>query len=93
MPNMRADRFMYLPSLPACLGLVALTLALARRLTTHLGDRLAPTPRPLVQLAPLADHHAHGEHEAADHGEAEEQEEDLAIVERELDLVLELLRH
>lgn len=54
MPNMRADRFMYLPSLPACLGLVALTLALARRLTTHLGDRLAPTTRPLVQLAPLA---------------------------------------
>lgn len=50
MPNMRADRFMYLPSLPACLGLTALALALGRRLA----QRTTSRSRPLVQLAPLA---------------------------------------
>lgn len=56
MPNMRADRFMYLPSLPACLGLVALTLALARRLlpTSTSGPPSGATHPPLLQLAPLA---------------------------------------
>ena len=42
MPNMRADRFMYLPSLPVCLGLSALLLTLARRLTTTRSLQLAP---------------------------------------------------
>jgi tetratricopeptide (TPR) repeat protein len=43
MPNMRADRFMYLPSLPVCLGLAALLLAAGRRLR-----------RPALTFAPLA---------------------------------------
>ncbi len=47
MPNMRADRFMYLPSLPVCLGLATLTLAAGRRLATSLA-------RPTLLLAPLA---------------------------------------
>ncbi len=47
MPNMRADRFMYLPSLPVCLGLAALMLAAGRLLARRLG-------RPECLLAPLA---------------------------------------
>jgi tetratricopeptide (TPR) repeat protein len=45
MPNMRADRFMYLPSVPVAVGFAALLLAageaLARRFTTTIG-RLVP---------------------------------------------------
>ena len=47
MPNMRADRFMYLPSAPVCLGLAALALALGRRLAARLA-------RPTLWLAPVA---------------------------------------
>jgi len=47
MPNMRADRFMYLPSVPVCIGLAALALALGRRLAARLA-------RPNLLLAPLA---------------------------------------
>lgn len=46
MPNMRADRFMYLPSLPICLGLAALALALGRRFAARLA-------RPPLAFAPL----------------------------------------
>ena len=46
MPNMRADRFMYLPSLPVCLGLAALCLAAGRTLAARIG-------RPQLLLAPL----------------------------------------
>ena len=46
MPNMRADRFMYLPSLPVCLGLAALCLAGGRMLAARLG-------RPQLLLAPI----------------------------------------
>ncbi|MCA9587380.1 MAG: hypothetical protein KC657_18765 [Myxococcales bacterium] len=44
IPNMRADRFLYLPSLPACVGLCAAALALGRRLAAW---------RPALELAPL----------------------------------------
>jgi len=47
MPNMRADRFMYLPSIPVCIGLAALVLALGRRLAARLA-------RPALLLAPVA---------------------------------------
>jgi len=47
MPNMRADRFMYLPSAPVCLGLAALALALGRRLAARLA-------RPALLVAPVA---------------------------------------
>jgi tetratricopeptide (TPR) repeat protein len=47
MPNMRADRFMYLPSLAVCLGLAAATLAAGRALASRLG-------RPQLLLVPLA---------------------------------------
>ena len=47
MPNMRADRFMYLPSVPVCIGLAALALALGRRLAARLA-------RPTLLLAPVA---------------------------------------
>lgn len=47
MPNMRADRFMYLPSLPVCLGLAALLLAAGRRLAEHLRE-------PTAQVVPVA---------------------------------------
>jgi hypothetical protein len=47
MPNMRADRFMYLPSLPVCLGLAALLLAAGRRLAERLRE-------PSAQVAPVA---------------------------------------
>jgi len=47
MPNMRADRFMYLPSIPVCIGLAALALALGRRLAARLA-------RPTLLLAPIA---------------------------------------
>ena len=47
MPNMRADRFMYLPSIAVCLGLAALTLAAGRSLAARLG-------RPQLVLVPLA---------------------------------------
>ncbi|MGB1277128.1 MAG: hypothetical protein ACPG77_15395, partial [Nannocystaceae bacterium] len=46
MPNMRAERLMYLPSLPVCLGLAVALLALGRRLATRLG--------PVWALAPIA---------------------------------------
>lgn len=39
LPNMRADRFMYLPSLPICVGLAAALLALGRRLAPKLADQ------------------------------------------------------
>lgn len=47
MPNMRADRFMYLPSIPVCIGLAALALALGRRLAARLA-------RPTLLFAPVA---------------------------------------
>ena len=47
MPNMRADRFMYLPSAPVCLGLAALALNLGARLARRLA-------RPNLLLAPVA---------------------------------------
>ena len=47
MPNMRADRFMYLPSVPVCIGLAALALALGRRLAARFA-------RPALLLAPVA---------------------------------------
>jgi tetratricopeptide (TPR) repeat protein len=37
MPNMRADRLMYLPSLPACIGLAAGTWWIGARLATRTG--------------------------------------------------------
>lgn len=46
MPNMRADRFMYLPSVPVCLGLAALALAAGRRLAETLKN-------PALWLAPV----------------------------------------
>ena len=45
MPNMRADRFMYLPSLPLCLGLAMALVAAGRRLAVYRRHRtlwLAP---------------------------------------------------
>jgi tetratricopeptide (TPR) repeat protein len=57
MPNMRADRFMYLPSLPVCVGLAAGLLALGRRLAARLEpddlDLQAGRPQLLAAL-PLA---------------------------------------
>ncbi|MBZ5709687.1 tetratricopeptide repeat protein [Nannocystis pusilla] len=50
MPNMRADRFMYLPSVPVCLGLVALLLAAGRRLSRHVPEDMWLVAR----VAPLA---------------------------------------
>lgn len=47
MPNMRADRFMYLPSVPVCLGLAALLLAAGRRLADRLRE-------PNALVAPVA---------------------------------------
>jgi tetratricopeptide (TPR) repeat protein len=38
MPNMRADRFMYLPSVAVCLGLAAFGLAAGRRLAERLRE-------------------------------------------------------
>ena len=49
------------------------------------GDRLGVG---LAGLVAAPDHHAEREDEASDHRQAEEQEEDLAVVEREIDLVL-----
>ncbi|MFZ6185699.1 tetratricopeptide repeat protein [Nannocystis pusilla] len=50
MPNMRADRFMYLPSVPACLGLVALLLAAGRWLSGHVPEDI----KLVARVAPLA---------------------------------------
>lgn len=50
MPNMRADRFMYLPSVPACLGLVALLLAAGRWLSGHVPEDI----KLIARVAPLA---------------------------------------
>lgn len=50
MPNMRADRFTYLPSVPACLGLAALLLAAGRWLSRH----VPPASRAAALVAPLA---------------------------------------
>lgn len=50
MPNMRADRFTYLPSVPACLGLAALLLAAGRWLSRH----VPPASRAAALIAPLA---------------------------------------
>lgn len=47
MPNMRADRFIYLSSLPVCLGLAALLLAAGHRLADRLRE-------PNAWLAPVA---------------------------------------
>ncbi len=44
MPNLRADRFAYLPSLPVCLGLAVAVLALGRRLARHGPAWLAAVP-------------------------------------------------
>ncbi len=50
MPNMRADRLMYLPSLPLCLGMAAAAFALGRRLrewslfSQHFGPALIFAP-------------------------------------------------
>jgi tetratricopeptide (TPR) repeat protein len=38
LPNMRADRFMYLPSVPICIGVAAGLLALGRRLAADRAD-------------------------------------------------------
>lgn len=50
MPNMRADRFMYLPSVPACVGLAALLLAGGRWLSQHVLKDM----RMAAMVAPLA---------------------------------------
>ncbi|WAS93229.1 tetratricopeptide repeat protein [Nannocystis punicea] len=50
MPNMRADRFMYLPSVPVCLGLVALLLAAGKWLSRHVSEDM----KLVAQVAPLA---------------------------------------
>lgn len=50
MPNMRADRFTYLPGAAASLGMCALLLAAGRRLAAH----AAPSARAVAQIAPLA---------------------------------------
>lgn len=50
MPNMRADRFMYLPSVPVCLGLVALLLAAGRWLSGHVSKDM----QLLARVVPLA---------------------------------------
>ena len=50
MPNMRADRFMYLPSVPVCLGLVALLLAAGRWLSRHVPEDI----KLIARVAPLA---------------------------------------
>lgn len=47
MPNMRADRFMYLPSVAVCLGLAALLLIAGRRLAARFDQ-------PALWLAPVA---------------------------------------
>ncbi|PCC70189.1 hypothetical protein SAMN02745121_03490 [Nannocystis exedens] len=50
MPNMRADRFMYLPSVPVCLGLAALLLAAGRWLSRHVPEDM----KLVARVAPLA---------------------------------------
>lgn len=50
MPNMRADRFTYLPATLACVGLAALLLAAGRWLSRH----VPPTSRAAALIAPLA---------------------------------------
>ncbi|MCA9663255.1 MAG: hypothetical protein KC486_33305, partial [Myxococcales bacterium] len=50
MPNMRADRLMYLPSLPICVGLAALALTLGRRLAAALRTPAA-VAAPIVAFA------------------------------------------
>lgn len=50
MPNMRADRFTYLPAVPACLGLAALLLAAGRWLSRH----VSPDSKTAALIAPLA---------------------------------------
>ncbi|MEZ4384441.1 MAG: tetratricopeptide repeat protein [Nannocystaceae bacterium] len=52
MPNMRADRLMYLPSLPICVGLAALALAIGRRLAAA-ARAPALAAAPIVALAIL----------------------------------------
>ncbi len=49
MPNMRADRFTYLPGVPVALGLAALLLAAGRWLSRH----VPPTSRAAALVAPL----------------------------------------
>lgn len=44
LPNMRADRFMYLPSLTICIGVAAGLLALGRRLPDQPGESLVWAP-------------------------------------------------
>lgn len=48
MPNMRADRFMYLPSLPWCVGLAWLALELGRWWSRRAGDSAG-----MLRFAPL----------------------------------------
>lgn len=48
MPNMRADRFMYLPSVPLCLGFAAGLLALGRQLRSRFATSFGG-----LELAPL----------------------------------------
>jgi tetratricopeptide (TPR) repeat protein len=50
MPNMRADRFTYLPATLACVGLAALLLAAGRWLSRH----VPPASRTAALVAPLA---------------------------------------
>lgn len=50
MPNMRADRFTYLPATLACVGLAALLLAAGRWLSRH----VPPASRAAALVAPLA---------------------------------------
>lgn len=50
MPNMRADRFTYLPATLACVGLAALLLAAGRWLSHH----VPPASRTAALVAPLA---------------------------------------
>jgi hypothetical protein len=45
MPNLRADRFMYLPSVPVCVGLAAAAIAIGHALVRRV-------PSPVLALAP-----------------------------------------
>jgi tetratricopeptide (TPR) repeat protein len=44
LPNMQADRFMYMPSIAVCIGLAALALALGRALVPRFGSAAALAP-------------------------------------------------
>lgn len=42
LPNMRADRFMYLPSVPICIGLAAALLSIGRKIAPMIGPKIGP---------------------------------------------------